>query len=68
MVADSVLFHLCRSKLRTERNGMECNTLGCEWVTLVTGGIYDFGSGLKKCLDVDLFGSFVYLQGIWEKV
>ena len=40
---------------------MERNTLGCEWVTLVTGGIYNFGSGLKICLDVDLFGRFMYL-------
>ena len=44
------------------------NTLVCEWVTLVTSGIYDFESGLKNCLDVDLFGSFVYLRGVWEKV
>ena len=51
-----------------EQNGIERNTLGCEWVTLVIGGIYDIRSGLKIYLDVDLFGSFMYLRGVWKKV
>jgi hypothetical protein len=45
IVADWVWFHSCRSELRMERNGTERNTLGCEWVAPVSGGIYDFGSG-----------------------
>ena len=66
-MADWVLFHSCRSELGMEWNGTERNTRLCVWVTLVTGGIYDFevfGSGLKKGNDVDVFGGLGYLRGV----
>ena len=65
-MADSVLCHSCRNRLRMEWSGMERNIVGCQWMTLVIGRTYDFhvfGTQFEKGNDVDLFGAWEFDGG-----